>query len=340
MTFLVTGGCGFLGANLAAEAIRRGGRVIVADNLSRGGADRNLAWLRSLGTVDFVHLDVRLANDVSRVMAAARPSCIFHVAGQVAMTTSLADPRRDFEINALGTLNLLEAVRQHCAEAVVLYSSTNKVYGDLPTLRYEEKETRHIAVDYPAGFAESLPLEFCSPYGCSKGAADQYMLDYARVFGLQTAVFRHSSICGSRQFSTFDQGWVGWFVRQAIATRRGELAEPFTISGDGKQVRDVLFVDDIVRCYFDAARNVDRVRGQAFNIGGGMKNSLSLLELFARLEERCGVRLSFRRLPWRESDQRVFVADTAKAAERFGWEPRIGLDEGLDVMIEWVSGHG
>ncbi len=340
MTLLVTGGCGFLGANLAAEAIRRGGRVVVADNLSRAGSGRNLEWLQSLGPVDFVHLDVRLANDVSRAVAAARPDCVFHVAGQVAMTTSLADPRRDFEINALGTLNLLEAVRQHCPDAVVLYSSTNKVYGDLHGLRYEETETRYLAVDHPNGFAETLPLEFCSPYGCSKGAADQYMLDYARMFGLRTAVFRHSSICGSRQFSTFDQGWVGWFARQAVATQRGELTEPFTISGDGKQVRDVLFVDDIVRCYFDAAGHIEAIRGQAFNIGGGMANSLSLLELFARLEQRCGVRLNFRRLPWRESDQKVFVADTAKATAGFGWAPRIGLEEGLDAMIEWVSGHG
>ena len=340
MKYLVTGGCGFLGSNLAAEALRRGARVVVADNLSRVGSERNLDWLRSLGPVEFVNLDVRMPDAVTGVVTDLQPACIFHVAGQVAMTTSLADPRRDFEINALGTLNVLEAVRQCCPEAAVLYSSTNKVYGDLHAIRLEETARRYVAIDHPAGFDESLPLEFCSPYGCSKGAADQYMLDYARMFGLRTAVFRHSSICGSRQFSTFDQGWVGWFVQQALATRRDPRRESFTISGDGKQVRDVLFVDDIVRCYFDAVAGMDRVRGQAFNIGGGPANSLSLLELFEQLETHCGVRLEYRRLPWRESDQKVFIADTAKARDTFGWTPRIAIDEGLDAMLRWVDDHG
>jgi CDP-paratose 2-epimerase len=339
MRYLITGGCGFLGCNLAHEAIRRGESVMVIDNLSRVGAADNLAWLRAAGEVRFTHVDVRCAEDVSRVMAAERPDRIFHLAGQVAMTTSIDAPRHDFEVNVVGGLNVLEAVRRHAAEATVIYSSTNKVYGDLETLRYEEKPTRYAAVDFPRGFDESLPLNFCSPYGCSKGSVDQYMLDYARMFGLNTVVFRHSSVFGVRQFSTFDQGWVGWFVQQALQAREQSVAEPFTIAGNGKQVRDVLFIDDLVRCYFAAADRIDATRGKPFNIGGGMSNSLSLLELFALLEQQIGVKLKYRCLPWRHSDQKVFVADTAQAESTLGWSPAVGAMEGIRRMIEWMDHH-
>lgn len=340
MRYMITGGCGFLGCNLACEAIRLGDAVTVVDNLSRVGATENLAWLRSAGDYRFVHVDVRCAEDVSRVIAEVRPERIFHLAGQVAMTTSLESPRHDFEVNVGGGLNVLEAVRRHAAEATVIYSSTNKVYGDLESLRFEEQPTRYAAVDYPRGFDESLPLEFCSPYGCSKGSVDQYMLDYARMFGLNTIVFRHSSVFGVRQFSTVDQGWVGWFVKQALRTREQPEAEPFTIAGNGKQVRDVLFVDDLVRCYFAAADGIETARGKPFNIGGGMDNSLSLLELFALLEQELGVKLRFRCLPWRQSDQKVFVADTARAESTFGWRPGIGAPDGIRKMIEWMEHHG
>jgi len=336
MRCLITGGCGFLGSNLAAEALRRGDQVVVADNLSRLGSSRNLEWLRSLGLADFIHLDIRSFNDVARIVDELRPGRIFHLAGQVAMTTSLKDPRYDFEVNVVGGHNLLEAVRRFSPASAVLYSSTNKVYGDLDTLRYTEGPRRYVADDHPDGFGENLPLNFCSPYGCSKGAADQYMLDYARMYGLNTVVFRHSSIFGQRQYSSYDQGWIGWFVQQALETKRGALAGPFTISGNGKQVRDVLFIDDIVRCYFDAAEHIERSRGQAFNIGGGSPNSLSLLELFEILEAELSVRLTWRQLPWRESDQKVFVADVSKASELFHWRPRITKTEGLSHMIRWV----
>lgn len=339
MKYLITGGCGFLGCNLAYEAIRRGESVTVIDNLSRIGATDNLAWLRSIGDFRFAHVDVRSANDVSRLVADVRPDRLFHLAGQVAMTTSLADPRHDFENNVVGGLNILEAVRRHAPESVVVYSSTNKVYGDLESLRYTEHATRYAAADFPLGFDESLPLHFCSPYGCSKGAVDQYMLDYARMFGLNTVVFRHSSIFGVRQFSTFDQGWIGWFVKQAIRARDDRVEEPFTISGDGKQVRDVLFVDDLVACYFAAADAFDVTRGTPFNIGGGMSNSLSLLELFGLLEHELGVALRYRCLPWRQSDQKVFVADTRRAEQSFGWRPRVSAEEGIRQMIRWVQEH-
>lgn len=340
MRYLITGGCGFLGCNLAHEAIRRGESVTVIDNLSRIGAADNLAWLRDAGEFQFAHVDVRSAEDVSRVISAERPDRIFHLAGQVAMTTSLEAPRHDFEVNVIGGLNLLEAVRRHAAKATVIYSSTNKVYGDLESLRYEEKPTRYAAVDFPRGFDESLPLNFCSPYGCSKGSVDQYMLDYARMFGLNTVVFRHSSVFGVRQFSTFDQGWVGWFVKQALRAREQPEAEPFTIAGNGKQVRDVLFIDDLVQCYFAAADSIDATRGKPFNIGGGMNNSMSLLELFGLLEKTLGVTLRYQSLPWRQSDQKVFVADTARAESTFGWRPTVGAPDGIRKMIEWIEHHG
>lgn len=336
MKYLVTGGCGFLGSNLAREVQRRGGNLTVADNLSRVGASRNLEWLRQCGDVQFCHLDVRSASDITRIVRDVRPDRVFHLAGQVAMTTSLQDPLHDFEVNVVGGLNVLEAIRRYAPDATVMYSSTNKVYGDLENVAYEEMPTRYVASDFPRGFAESTPLSFCSPYGCSKGTIDQYMLDYARMFGLNTIVFRHSTIFGARQFSTFDQGWIGWFVSQALEARSTPGRDPFTIAGNGKQVRDVLFIDDIVRCYFLAADAVTTTRGLAFNIGGGMENSLSLLELFAILEAEIGVRLRYTTLAPRQSDQKVFVADTSLARSLFKWEPSVTAIEGLRQMITWV----
>lgn len=335
MKLLITGGCGFLGSNLAAEALRRGDELLIFDNLSRQGANENLAWLRGQGAFRHVHGDIRNLNDVIRVVEEFRPEAVFHLAGQVAMTTSIANPRLDFEINVLGSFNLLEAVRLFAPQAAVIYSSTNKVYGDLEQYAYQETSTRYECVDRPQGFDEQTPLDFHSPYGCSKGAADQYMLDYARIFGLRTMVFRHSSMYGGRQFATYDQGWVGWFCQKAAEAARGDKA-PFTISGTGKQVRDVLHAEDMVRLYFAAVERVDSAVGQAFNIGGGMKNSLSLLEMFALLESLVGVSLEFKRLPPRESDQRVFVADISKAARLLNWQPLVSNQDGVGRMLEWV----
>ena len=239
MKLLVTGGCGFLGSNLVADALRRGVEVTVLDNLSRVGADRNRAWLGEQGHFDFVFGDVANPDTVSAIVEKSRPDAIYHLAGQVAMTTSINDPRADFETNALGTFNVLEAVRCHAPEAVVVYSSTNKVYGDLEQYRYEEGATRWTCPEHPEGFDEATPLTFASPYGCSKGSADQYALDYARVFGLRTVVFRHSSMYGGRQFATFDQGWIGWFCAEAarVAAHQREnvglrLAEGLVLLSD------------------------------------------------------------------------------------------------------------
>lgn len=337
MKLLITGGCGFLGSNLAAGALSRGDELIVFDNLSRLGSTENLSWLHGQGNFRHIHGDIRNHNDVTRLIQETRPDAIFHLAGQVAMTTSIANPRMDFEINVMGSHSLLEAVRLYAPEAVVVYSSTNKVYGDLEQYAYRETDTRYECIDKPEGFDEATPLDFHSPYGCSKGAADQYMLDYARIFGLRTVVFRHSSMYGGRQFATFDQGWVGWFCRKAVEARGGILRDPFTISGTGKQVRDVLHAEDMKRLYFAALANIEAAKGQAFNIGGGMENSLSLLELFTLLEDIVRVKMNYTKLPVRESDQRVFVADIAKANALLGWAPKVTPREGVAQMIEWTG---
>ena len=335
--YLVTGGCGFLGSNIAARLIEAGEQVTVADNLSRTGSARNLTWLRDHRALEFVALDVRDAPMVDALVARVRPDVVLHLAGQVAMTTSLADPRLDFEVNATGSLNVLEAVRAHCPDAAVVYSSSNKVYGELGSIRLEEAERRYVAPDHPDGVDESAPLEFCTPSCCSKGAADQYLLDYARVYGLRTVVFRHSTIYGGRQFATIDQGWVGWFCSKAIEATREEATEPFTISGNGKQVRDVLYVDDAIDVYLAAAERADAVAGQAFNIGGGIDNSSSLLELFDRLERLTGSEMHYSAGPWRAHDQRFFVADCAKARRLLGWRPTTDIESGVSRTLDWVA---
>lgn len=336
MKLLITGGCGFLGSNLAAHAIAEGIDLCVFDNLYRQGSQMNLNWLRSQGQFAFVHGDIRNANDVARVIKDFAPTMVFHLAGQVAMTTSIANPRMDFEVNALGTLNVLEALRTSAPEAGVIYSSTNKVYGDLEQYTYEETATRYICTDRPNGFAEDTQLDFHSPYGCSKGAADQYLRDYHRIFGLKTVAFRHSSMYGGRQFATVDQGWIGWFCQMATESKKGQRKTPFGISGNGKQVRDVLHAEDMIRLYFLTANSIDKAAGQAFNVGGGISNSLSLLELFTLLEAQIEQALEFTKGPPRESDQRVFVADITKISNLLGWQPMVSASQGVEKMMDWT----
>ena len=333
MAYLVTGGCGFVGSNLTVELIRRGADVLVVDNLARPGTPANLEWLREAGRFDFFHADTRNAHDLEPIFRKYDVECVFHLAGQVAMTTSLENPRRDFEVNVLGSINVLECVRLLAPQATVVYASSNKVYGDLECLHLVEKATRY----EPAGkkeIDERARLEFFTPYGCSKGAADQYMLEYARNFGLRTVVFRHSTIYGGRQISTFDQGWVGWFCQKALETL-GDPATSFTINGDGKQVRDLLHVSDAVACYLAAHEHVAEARGQAFNIGGGYENSMSLRELFLHLEGVLDVKMDARQLPWRANDQKYFVADNAKACQYIHWKPRTTKEEGIADALLW-----
>jgi CDP-paratose 2-epimerase len=338
MNALVTGGAGFVGSNLAAYLLAKGEQVTVFDSLARHGASENLAWLRSLGLTDFVHGDIRNAFDVEQTIKALQPDVIFHLAGQVAMTTSMSSPRRDFEINVLGSINVLEAVRLYTPKTAIIYASSNKVYGNLDHLDLVEATTRYRPRD-PAqvGVSESTAIEFHTPYGCSKGAADQYMLDYARGFGLNTVVFRHSTIYGGRQFATYDQGWVGWFCRQAIETKGDPTRKPFTVSGDGKQVRDLLHVSDAVQAYVSAYKHIDEARGHAFNIGGGLENSMSILELLLFLQERLDIRVKYDFLPWRHSDQKYFVADNAKAERIIQWVPKMSKEQGIEDTIQWES---
>jgi len=330
---LVTGGAGFIGVNAARRFLGEGWEVTVWDNLSRRGGQANLEWLRSFGPIGFRQLDLRHEREVNEGYRGQHFDLILHCSGQVAVTTSIANPRDDFESNALGTFNLLEAVRQFDREACLIYASTNKVYGGMEEAHIIERHGRYEYGALPGGVTESQPLDFHSPYGCSKGAADQYVRDYARIYGLRTICFRQSCIYGYRQFGIEDQGWVAWFV---IAHA---LDRSITIYGDGKQTRDVLFIDDLLDAYEHAYAHAGVAAGSIYNIGGGPKNQLSLLELVRLTESERGrpCRISF--ADWRKGDQRVFVADISKARAELEWEPAHGCEAGIRKLIKWVDGN-
>jgi CDP-paratose 2-epimerase len=329
--WIITGGAGFIGCHAAARFHRRGDRVVVVDNLSRRGADANLAWLRDQGVTEFIKADVRDARAMRDVVERhADAAALLHLAAQVAVSTSVADPRTDFDINALGTFNVLEAVRQSASRPVVIYSSTNKVYGDLAHVKIVERDGRYTYEDKPFGADETAPLDFHSPYGCSKGCGDQYVLDYSRIYGLKAVAFRQSCIYGTRQFGIEDQGWIAWFC-VAITT-----GKPFTIFGDGKQVRDALYVEDLLDAYEAAVERIDAVSGEAFNIGGGPGNTISLNELVALLARETGLDLRPPYADWRPGDQRAFVADIRKAERLLGWRPKVGTSEGVRKLLDWV----
>ncbi len=336
MKYLITGGCGFLGSNIASKILQNGDELVIYDNLSRIGGEQNLEWLKSCGKFKFYKENTKDFEKISNVIKQEKPDVIYHLAGQVAMTTSIANPRLDFETNVLGSFNVLESIRLFSPETVVVYSSTNKVYGDFEYLDYEETNSRYICKQYPEGFDEKVTLDFHSPYGCSKGSADQYMLDWARIFGLKTIVFRHSSMYGARQFGTYDQGWISWFCQKAIETKYNKNTT-FTISGNGKQVRDVLHAEDMIDLYLSAPKHIEKAKGQVFNIGGGIENSLSLLELFHLLEKELNIKMNYTQLPPRASDQKVFVADIHKAKEIFNWVPKVSKEEGIKKMLNWVD---
>ena len=336
MKYLITGGCGFIGSNLAAEVLRRGEELYIVDNLFRHGSSENLAWLNTQGKFNYFPYDIRNLNDIETVIKKVQPDYVFHLAGQVAMTTSIENPRLDFETNTVGTFNLLDSIRKYSPHTVLLYSSTNKVYGDFASLNFIERKTRYECEEYPNGFPEEIGLNFHSPYGCSKGGADQYLQDFNRIYGLKTIVFRHSSMYGSLQHATYDQGWVGWFCQQALDLKNGTAKEVFTISGNGKQVRDVLHSTDVVNLYF-SAKDCEQAYGQAFNIGGGIEQSLSLLELFSTLEDILGIEMKYRQIDWRESDQLVFVADHTKITSIIGWKPLMTSRQGIEETIQWLN---
>ncbi len=328
---LVTGGAGFIGCNLAHALLQDGQQVRIFDDLSRRGTERNLAWLREQHTngLEFVRGDVR---DFAAVREAVQDAdVIYHLAAQVAVTTSVTDPRTDFEVNALGTLNVLEAARLAGHQPIVVFTSTNKVYGGLEDVAVVENETRYEFRDCPHGISESRPLDFHSPYGCSKGAADQYVRDYARIYGLPTVVCRMACIYGTRQFGNEDQGWVAHFV---IASA---LGRPITIYGDGKQVRDILWVDDLVRALRLAVERIDITAGQVYNIGGGPANTISVWAEFAPLlAGLLGHPVPVTYDDWRPGDQPVYVSDTSKAREELGWQPAVDRERGIEKLYSWV----
>jgi CDP-paratose 2-epimerase len=330
-TILITGSAGFIGSNAVIHFGERGWNVIAIDNLSRPGVEQNLAWARTKQAFRFIHSDVRDAAKMAGIVAEARPDVVLHLAGQVAVTLSVADPRADFESNAIGSLNLLEAVRLECPKAFFIYASTNKVYGDLNDIGMVERNGRYELKELEHGVDENRPLRFHSPYGCSKGTADQYVLDYHKSFGLRTVAMRQSCIYGPRQFGASDQGWLAWFVIAA------ETGRAITIYGDGKQVRDVLHVDDLMAAYQGAIDHADVAAGQAFNLGGGQANSLSLRELISILEKARGAALPISWADWRIGDQRVFVSDIRKASRVLGWAPKIGVSQGVLQLRSWVG---
>ena len=333
MRILITGGAGFVGCNAASHLVRRGAEVTVFDNFCRSGSRQNLEWIRETGKVGVVEGDVRDEDAVRAVVAGTRPDVVLHLAGQVAVTTSVADPRLDFQVNALGTLNVLEALREARSEALLIYTSTNKVYGDLAHRRVIDTGARYAFAETAAGVDESTPLDFHSPYGCSKGAADQYVRDYSRIYGLRTVVLRMSCIYGPRQFGVEDQGWVAWFVIAAV------LGERLTVYGDGKQVRDVLFVDDLMRLFQRLIERPGAASGEVFNVGGGPHNQLGVVELIGMLSELGGRPIPYDRAPWRPGDQRVYVSDVGKVAQTTGWAPEVSPTDGIKRLHEWVREH-
>jgi CDP-paratose 2-epimerase len=330
---LITGGAGFVGTNLAHRLLTEGRRVRLFDNLSRAGVEENMRWLKATHG-ERVQLEAADIRNFPAVLAAvSRASQVFHFAAQVAVTTSLTDPIHDAEINTRGTLNVLESVRALKDPPPLVFTSTNKVYGKLEDVALRQSRSRYEPVDAAArkhGISESRPLDFHSPYGCSKGAADQYVRDYARSYGLPTVVFRMSCIYGPHQFGNEDQGWVAHFLIRALE------GQPITLYGDGLQVRDVLFVDDLIEAFMLTQENMSRLAGEVFNIGGGAANTTSLLELIEAinaLHGRCEIDFE----DWRAGDQRYYVSDTRKFQAATGWSPRVNAAEGVQRLYEWLA---
>jgi len=333
--YLITGGGGFIGSNYAFRLIQRGERVSIFDNLSRAGAPRNIAWLKDQFGENGFNLIVGDVRNAGQMLDAAKDAdIIVHLAGQVAVTTSVTNPREDFESNALGTFNALEAARLSKRDPIFLYASTNKVYGGMEDVQLKEDDTRWLYADLEYGCSESQPLDFHSPYGVSKGSGDQYTRDYSRIYGLRSVVFRQSCIYGPRQFGIEDQGWLAWMMIAAVTGRK------ITIYGDGKQVRDVLHVNDLLDAYDAAIEKIDIAKGQVYNVGGGKRNVMAIWAEFGPILERLlGKPIEAAREDWRPGDQRVFYADIRKAQQELAWSPRIDLEEGLDLMFEWVKAN-
>ncbi len=332
MNMLITGGAGFIGVNAALRYLERGYPVTIFDNLSRRGTELNLRTLESryAGKFTFVRGDIRTdVQKLTELMESA--DVVLHLAAQVAVTTSVVNPRDDFDINALGTFNVLEAIRLSKKRPALLYASTNKVYGGLEHIGVVEQAKRYAFAGDLTAVSENEPLDFHSPYGCSKGAADQYVRDYSRLYGMKTVVLRQSCIYGPQQFGVEDQGWVAWFLIAAM------LKRPVTIYGNGKQVRDLLFVEDLLDCYDACIERMSSVSGSIYNIGGGAKNTLSLMEFLDHVQSHFKVPLTVNKGDVRPGDQPIFVSDNGKANKELGWDPKVNVQVGMDRLWEWLN---
>ncbi len=332
---LITGGAGFIGTNATAYFLKKNNQVTIFDNFSREGSKKNIIFLRKNFKKNFkiVKGDVRIFNKklINLINAS---DVVIHLAGQVAVTTSVIDPITDFDINVRGTINILEAIRLVKKKPILIYSSTNKVYGDLSNYEIVESEERYRFKNLPNGVSEQTNLDFYSPYGCSKGSADQYVHDYARIYRLNTIVFRQSCIYGPHQFGIEDQGWLAWFMIAVVKKL------PITIYGNGKQVRDALFVDDLIRAYDLAIKNIKKTKGQVYNIGGGSKNTISVWKEFCpKLNELFNTNVKFKYSKQRPGDQPIYISDIRKAYKDFYWKPQVTLNDGLKQLAQWISNN-
>lgn len=328
---LITGGAGFIGSNLADSLLSDGGRVIILDNLSRDGVASNVQWLQANHGKQ-LRVEIGDVTDAQRVGPLVRNAGqVFHLAAQVAVTTSVSDPAHDLQTNLIGTFNVLEAARAARTPPPVFFTSTNKVYGGLEELPVEKAGDRYRYADGRAGVAECAPLDFHSPYGCSKGAADQYVRDYHRIYGIPTVVFRMSCIYGTRQFGTEDQGWVAHFARSLLS------GTPITVYGDGCQVRDILWIEDLVRAMRSAMGRIETTAGEIFNMGGSLRNAVSVRQVIGRIAEITGRRSPMKSAAWRPGDQRIYISDTTKAERVLDWRAGVGWEEGLNRLVEWLD---
>ncbi len=331
----ISGGAGFIGSNIARYHFAKGDKITVYDNLSRVGTEKNIKWLEKISKgskkFKFIKGDIRDLRKLQKYIQSS--DIIYHMAAQVAVTTSLTDPASDFEINARGTFNMLEAYRLESPNAIFVYASTNKVYGGLDDIDCVKRGKRYVFQSklYKKGVSESRQLDFHSPYGCSKGTGDQYVRDYGRVYGLKTIVFRQSCIYGPRQFGNEDQGWVMHFVRTVVSKNK------LKIYGDGYQVRDILHVSDLMTAYQIALKKVRKGQGLIYNIGGGVENSVSLLEVVALLEKKLGRKIPVTFSSWREGDQKIYISDNTRLTKELGWKPKTCVNDGMDTLISWAN---
>jgi len=331
LRILITGGAGFIGTNAVARYVKRDCDVVVLDNLSRKGSEINLRWLREQGKFKFIKANVEDETLKQTLFQKMSFDIVLHLAAQVAITSSVINPMHDFNINAYGTLLLLEAVRQTSPDSVFIYASTNKVYGSLRELKLHEEAKRYYFDNRQRGITENQPLDFHSPYSCSKGCGDQYVRDYARIYDMKTVVMRQSCIYGPHQFGIEDQGWIAWFIIACLSCK------PISVYGNGKQVRDVLHIADLLDCYDSAVKNIEVVKGKIYNIGGGPLNQLSVLELLDLLSTMSGKDVKYRHYEERPGDQKMYVSDISKAQTELGWSPHIQSKDGIQQLYNWIK---